>query len=71
MRVAMNSERVRRLREERGMTNRALAAAAVIPSTRPSSQSTAKPFSLQGTKAGKEAKALGVRPSRELGRPLD
>jgi len=57
----MNSERVKELREEKGMTRRALASAAGI------SVSTAKRVVSTGRKV---AGALGVEPSPSLGRVL-
>ena len=67
MRVAMNSEQVRSLREERGMTKKDLAAAAGISKTTARNAERGEP--VRSKTARSVAAALGVNPPQLLGRP--
>jgi transcriptional regulator with XRE-family HTH domain len=68
MYVAMYGERVRELREEKGMSKRALAEAAGITPKTARRAEREEPVSLWT--ARKVAAALGVESVRGLGRPL-
>jgi transcriptional regulator with XRE-family HTH domain len=66
--VVMNSERVRSLREERGLTRRDLAVAAGVSETTLRRVEREEPVYFRTGRA--VAKALGVGPSPSLGRVL-
>ena len=68
MYVVMNSERVRSLREERGLTRRDLAVAAGVSETTLRRVEREEPVYFRTGR--KVAKALGVEPSPSLGRFL-
>ena len=68
MYVVMNSERVRELREEKGMTRRDLAGAAGISAETVRRVELEEPVYFRTGRA--VAKALGVEPSPSLGRVL-
>ncbi len=65
MYVVMNSERVRELREEKGMSKRGLAAAASVSETTLRRVERGEPLHFRTGRA--VAKALGVEPSLSLG----
>jgi transcriptional regulator with XRE-family HTH domain len=66
--VVMNSERVRELREEKGLSKRALAGVAGISVSTARNVERAVPVTFRTGRA--VAEALGVEPSRDLGRVL-
>jgi transcriptional regulator with XRE-family HTH domain len=66
--VVMNADRVRELREEKGMTRRDLAGAAGISAETARRVERAEPVYFRTGRA--VAEALGVEPSRDLGRVL-
>ena len=66
--VVMDSSRVRELREEKGMTRRDLAGAAGISAETVRRAEREKPVRFSSGRAVDEA--LGVEPSRDLGRVL-
>ena len=68
MYVVMNRERVQELREEKGMTRRDLAGAAGISAQTARRVELEEPVYFRTGRA--VAKALGVEPSRDLGRVL-
>jgi DNA-binding XRE family transcriptional regulator len=61
------SERVKSMREESGMTNRALATAAGISTA--TAKNAERGALVRSKTAGKVAAALGFNPPRRLGRP--
>ena len=68
MYVIMNGERVAELREERGLDKRALAHAAGISA--PTVERVEGEEPVRFSTGRKVAAALGVEPTRSLGRPL-
>lgn len=68
MYVVMNAERVRSLREQKGMTRRDLAGAAGVSVQTASRAEREEPVTFRTGRA--VADALGVAPSRDLGRVL-
>jgi transcriptional regulator with XRE-family HTH domain len=66
--VVMNSEQVRELREERGLSKRALATVAGISVSTAKSVEREVPVTFRTGRA--VAEALGVEPSPSLGRVL-
>ena len=66
MRVEMNSERIRELREEKGMRQRDLAAAAGVNVATARRAERGEP--VQADTARSVARALGVDPPQKLGR---
>ena len=68
MYVVMDSERVRELREEKGMSRRDLAGAAGISAQTVRRVELEEPVYFRTGRA--VAEALGVEPSRDLGRVL-
>jgi transcriptional regulator with XRE-family HTH domain len=68
MYVVMNSERVRSLREGRGLSKRGLAAAASVSETTLRRVERGEPLYFRTGRT--VAKALGVEPSPSLGRVL-
>jgi transcriptional regulator with XRE-family HTH domain len=66
--VVMNSERVQELREEKGLSERALAGAAGISAETVRRAEREEPVRFSTGRA--VADALGVEPSRDLGRVL-
>ena len=67
MYVELYAEKVRALREERGMSKRDLAAAAGISTTTARNAERGEP--VRTKTARRVAVALGVRPLQRLGRP--
>ena len=67
MNVEPYPERVKTLREERGMTKRDLAAAAGVSKTAARNAERGEP--VRSKTASRVARALGVEPPQRLGRP--
>ncbi len=67
MYVDLYPEKVRALREERGMTKRDLAAAAGVSMTTAGNAERGEP--IRSKTARKVARALGVEPPQRLGHP--
>jgi transcriptional regulator with XRE-family HTH domain len=65
--VELLAERVKTLREERGMTKRDLAAAAGVSTTTARNAERGEP--VRSKTARKVARTLGVEPPQRLGRP--
>jgi transcriptional regulator with XRE-family HTH domain len=66
--VVMNSERVQKLREEKGLSKRGLVAAAGVSET--TARRVEREEAVYFSTRRKVAKALGVEPSPSLGRVL-